>query len=153
MLVPMLKTMKKDLSYDTNTLTYRINVQQSLIIFSKFSNLHGLISSYTFIYFWQKFLATLLKRVGKLNFYLVPTWLFGTTRLLHSEDFSNLHDYSILHDYSVRQSTYSRGKSLLELWVTTFLPDWQPPSIFVRLISNFLCMCSDSIASAHVILK
>ena len=46
-----------------------------------------------------------------------------------------------------------RGKSLLELWGTTFLPDWQPPLIFVRFISNFLCMCSNSMASAHVILK
>ena len=47
----------------------------------------------------------------------------------------------------------ARGKSLLELWVTTFLPDLQPPLIFVRFISNFLCMCSYSMASAHVILK
>ena len=39
------------------------------------------------------------------------------------------------------------------LWVTTFLPDWQPPLIFVQFISNFLCVCSDSMASAHVILK
>ena len=46
-----------------------------------------------------------------------------------------------------------RGKSLLELWVTTFLPDWQPPLIFAQFISNFLCMCSNSMASAHVILK
>ena len=46
-----------------------------------------------------------------------------------------------------------RGKSLLELWVTTFLPDWQQPLIFVRFISNFLCMFSNSMASAHVILK
>ena len=45
-----------------------------------------------------------------------------------------------------------RGKSLLELWVTTFLPDWQPPLIFVRFISIFFCMYSISIASAHVIL-
>ena len=35
----------------------------------------------------------------------------------------------------------------------TFLPDWQLPLIFVRFISNFLCMCSNSMASAHVILK
>ena len=28
----------------------------------------------------------------------------------------------------------SRGKSLLELWVTTFLPNWQPPLIFVWFI-------------------
>ena len=48
---------------------------------------------------------------------------------------------------------YIRGKSLLELWVTTFLHDWQPPLIFVRFISNFLCMYSNSMASAHVILK
>ena len=46
-----------------------------------------------------------------------------------------------------------RGKSLLELWLTTFLPDWQPPLIFVWFISNFLCMCSNSMDSAHVILK
>ena len=48
---------------------------------------------------------------------------------------------------------FSRGKSLLELWVTNFFPDWQPPLIFVWFISNFLCMCSNSMASAHVILK
>ena len=50
-------------------------------------------------------------------------------------------------------SFFIRGKSFLELWVTTFLSDWQPPKIFVRLISNFLCMCSSSMASTHVILK
>ena len=47
----------------------------------------------------------------------------------------------------------TRGKSLLESWGTTFLPYWQPPLTFVRFISNFLCMCSDSMASAHVLLK
>ena len=47
----------------------------------------------------------------------------------------------------------SRGKSLLELWVTNFLSDRQPPLIFVRFVSNFLCMCSINMASAHVILK
>ena len=46
-----------------------------------------------------------------------------------------------------------RGKSLLESRVTTLLPGWQPPLIFVRFISNFLCMCSNSMDSAHVILK
>ena len=44
----------------------------------------------------------------------------------------------------------TRSKSLLKLWVTTFLPDWQPPLIFVQFISNFLCMCNNSMASAHV---
>ena len=41
-----------------------------------------------------------------------------------------------------------RGKLFLELWVTTFLPDWQPTLIFV-----FLCMYFYRMASAHVILK
>ena len=81
------------------TLTCRIIVQQNLIHFSKFSNLHTLIPSYTFIKFWKKFLPTLLKRVGKIIFYLVPTQLFGTTRLLDFEKISILHVYSILHDY------------------------------------------------------
>ena len=82
-----------------NTLTCRIIVQQNLIHFSKFSNLHTLIPSYTFIKFWKKFLPTLLKRVGKIIFYLVPTQLFGTTRLLDFEKISILHVYSILHNY------------------------------------------------------
>ena len=30
--------------------------------------------------------------------------------------------------------TYVRGKSLLESWVTTFLPDGQPPALNLRLI-------------------
>ena len=47
----------------------------------------------------------------------------------------------------------SKGKSLSEWWITTFLPDRQQPLIFVRFISNFLCMCSVSMASAYVILK
>ena len=48
---------------------------------------------------------------------------------------------------------FAKGKSLLELWVTTVLPDWQLPLIAVWFISNFLCMCSNSMASAHMILK
>ena len=47
----------------------------------------------------------------------------------------------------------SRGKSLLELWVTTFLVEWQPPLIFVWFILDFLYMCFNSMDSAHVILK
>ena len=42
-----------------------------------------------------------------------------------------------------------RGESLLELWDT----DWQPPLIFVRIISNLLFMSSNGMTSAHVILK
>ena len=43
----------------------------------------------------------------------------------------------------------SRGKSLLELWVTTFLPNWQPPLIFVRFTSKFLCMSTYCAAHAQ----
>ena len=41
---------------------------------------------------------------------------------------------------------FTRGKLLLELWVTSFLPNWheKPPEIFVWFISNFLCLCFDS---------
>ena len=45
------------------------------------------------------------------------------------------------------------GKSLLEFCVTTFLPGWQPPLIFVWFISNFWCMCSNNMTSPHVIFK
>ena len=47
----------------------------------------------------------------------------------------------------------TRGKSLKELWVSTFLPDWQLPLKFVQFISNFLCMCDSSMASSLHILK
>ena len=47
----------------------------------------------------------------------------------------------------------SRGKSLLELWVTTFLPDWQLHLIFVWFIWNFLCIYSNTMAIANVIMK
>ena len=50
-------------------------------------------------------------------------------------------------------SLFFRGKSFLELWATTFLPDWQLSLIFVRFIPNFLCMCSNSMDSAYVIFK
>ena len=92
---------------EDTTLTCRIIVQQNLIHFSKFSNLHTLIPSYTFIKFWKKFLPTLLKHVGKIIFYLVPTRLFGTTRLLDSEKIS------ILHDYSAGQSRYFLNLNLV----------------------------------------
>ena len=45
--------------------------------------------------------------------------------------------------HALKMSVVSaRGKLLIELWVTTFLSDWQSPLIFVRIISNLLCMCS-----------
>ena len=48
-----------------------------------------------------------------------------------------------------------RGKSLLDLWVTIFLPDWQPP--LKSLSDLFQASCAFalilSMSSAHVILK
>ena len=62
-----------------------------------------------------------------------------------------IHNVNIL---PVRMRKYHiRDKSLLELWDTTFLPDWLPTLIFVWFISNFLCIRSISMSSAHVILK
>ena len=36
----------------------------------------------------------------------------------------------------------SRVKSIQEFSCAAFLHDWQPPLIFVRFTSNFLCMCT-----------
>ena len=59
--------------------------------------LHGLLGPpYMFIDFRGKFLPTLLKRVGKIIFYLVPTRLLGPTRLLYFKKLSHLHRYSEL---------------------------------------------------------
>ena len=45
------------------------------------------------INFREKFLPTVLKRVGKIIFFLVPTWLLGPTLLLNSKKLSRLHAY------------------------------------------------------------
>ena len=42
------------------------------------------------------------------------------------------------NDDKISSTTLSRGKLHLKLRVTIFLPEWQPPLIFVRFISNFL---------------
>ena len=60
---------------------------------------------------------------------------------------------SVFATYLLTRYTESWGKSLLESWFTTFRPDQQPQLIFVQFISNFLCMCSNSVDSAHVILN
>ena len=54
--------------------------------------------------------------------------------------------FILCYELVKRKYIYTRGKSLLGLLVTTFLPDYQPPLIFVQFNSNFLCMCSDSMA-------
>ena len=59
----------------------------------KFSYLHSLIRTYTLIDFGRKFLPTLLKHVGKIVFYLVPTRLLGPTGLLYFKKLSHLHRY------------------------------------------------------------
>ena len=41
-----------------------------------------------------------------------------------------------LHIYLLIYWDFFRGKSLLESWVTTFLPDWQLPLIFVWFTSK-----------------
>ena len=44
--------------------------------------------------------------------------------------------WNIIHVWKASHLLHIRGKSLLKLWVTTFLPDWPPPLIFVRLTSK-----------------
>ena len=46
-----------------------------------------------------------------------------------------LHKVTNLHESQILKVLLcTRGKSLLESWDTNFLPDWQPPLIFVYLI-------------------
>ena len=99
----------------------------------------------------------LLSHCERVHTHSTNTWFWPTTTELNSTLVELIMDlltnqnnclfFPNIHTY------YSRGKSLLESWGTTFLPDWQPPLIFVRFISNFLFMCANSMASAHVILK
>ena len=63
--------------------------------------------------------------------------------------FTNILFKSVHGKYMFYFCIHTRGKSRLELW----FPDWQPSFIFVWFISNFLCMCSNSMASALVIFK
>ena len=46
------------------------------------------------------------------------------------DDFGDFDD----SDFFDGLDDFDRDKSLLELWVTTFLPDWQPPLIFVPFV-------------------
>ena len=99
----------------------------------------GFLTNWFLFHFWKNF------SVADQKF----------THILISKNI-NHHQCSFLFTVSsifTKNNVSSRGKSLLGLWVTTFLPNRQPPLIFVRLISNFLCMCHKSMASAHVILK
>ena len=64
------------------TLKFLITVLHFLFFFGIFSYLHGLIRTYTFIYFREKF---------------PPTLLLGTTRLFIFEANSQLSTYSIIH--------------------------------------------------------
>ena len=76
-----------------------------------------------------------------------PSWLHWCSTqqcLIPINLSSNLHMALGIPSISIN----IRGKSLLKLWDATFLPDWQPTLIFVRFISNFLCMCYNSMASS-----
>ena len=58
------------------------------------------------------------------------------------QSFGKNKDFSAFKKKSAIWRVLEANHSHLELWVTIFLPDRQPPLIFVRFISNFLCMCS-----------
>ena len=64
-----------------------------LFIFPKIFPPTRLIRTYTLINFGGKFLPTILKSVGKIIFYLVPTQLLWPTRLSNSKKLSHLHAY------------------------------------------------------------
>ena len=63
-------------------------------------------------------------------------YYFQATTLIRFEHSINFQDFD---PKTSRFQRDARGKSLLELWAITFLPDSQPPLIFVRFIS---CACA-----------
>ena len=58
------------------------------------------------------------------------TYTHTYTTYLHGGSFLKLQKTTL------KNCNYARGKSLLESWGTTFLPDWQPPLIFVWFTSK-----------------
>ena len=95
-----------------------------------------------------------LHKMYSLNIrtHFLPVLLFGSILQIlsglyignfrDSKDLKQLDLHKITHILSVHDEARklfkvgikdedTRGKSLLELWRTTFLPDWQPPLIFV----------------------
>ena len=59
----------------------------------------------------------------------------------------------LLSNISIIDLKITRGIFLLEINCDTFVSDWHPPLIFVRLTSNFLYMCSDSAANGNANLR
>ena len=120
--------------------------------------------------FWEKnriYLDKIKWKMSELKFIVtVFMWNFSSEGMLKNysqhfikkeRNFSN----AVARDHSKTMLTKpgdcwnfnaTRGQSLLESWGTTSLHDWQPPLIYVRFISKFLCNCSFSMANVHVIL-
>ena len=68
-------------------------------------------------------------------FWCLPnTWLF----MQCVGHFYNTNISKINIDFFEPVKTTFRGKSLLEMWGSTFLPNWQPPLIFADLLQNHL---------------
>ena len=101
-----------------------------LFVFWKIFPPTCLIRTYTLINFRGKFLPTLLKRVGKIIFYLVPTWLLGPTCLLNSKKISHLHSYldsMLIRHLSVLIVWYVvlyAASMLFSLWLTGGTHPW-----------------------------
>ena len=77
----------------------------------------------------------------------------SAARHQHSGQFKKKSTFIFIVFNKLGKKCFAGGKSLLESWVTTFLPDWELPFIFVRFMTNFFFMCSNSMVSAHMILK
>ena len=90
--------------------------------------------------------SQLIKHLWVLN---LLEWMVLTYLLLIHVFFTSLQpNFSAPLRGWIGGEKITKTKSLIELWVTTFLPNWQLPLIFVLFISNFFCMCSNSMASA-----
>ena len=120
------KKPRRKINIDLSRLDSNLNINKSDFEFPVFLKYHS----------WWFYMLNMFRRFRDLILY---HWFHVS--------FPNVHLCKMANSF------ITGGKSLLESWCTTLLLDWQPPLIFVWFISNFLCVCSDSMASAHVIFR
>ena len=134
------------------TLSSLISMQHANLFSGKFSHLHGLIRVYTLIDFRGKFLPSVLKCVGKIIFYLVPTRLLGPTCLLNSKKLSYLHAYLAVmfirqlrvHEYFIADfHTNSLGTLFQKLYKIPSSSSWNMTFDFL-LEQNQFCTLSET---------
>ena len=72
---------------------------------------------------------------------ICPYMVFEIAQMLREENVIEVDDDTAYENYAAAvdrgiSKVLTRGKSLLESWGTTFLPNWQQPLIYVWITSK-----------------